>query len=87
MDEFESNEGRQLTKLEISLVNETGSRLKVTLWNNLADTFRGQQKVVAIKNGRVEGFEWGNGVSVSLDSSLYIDPDVPEALNLRKIEN
>lgn len=83
-DEFESLEGRELTKLVISLVNETGSQINVTLWNNLAKTFDGQQKVIAIKNGRIDEFEGNKGVSVSLDSSFIIDPDVPQASHLRR---
>lgn len=65
------------------LVNEHGSQLHVELFNNVAESFDGQDKVVAIISGRVNIYKDEISVLASLDSSIDYDLDVPEAENLK----
>lgn len=55
----------------------------MALWDKMADDFHGEKgQIVALKNVRIKQF---NGLSLSCSplTTVTIDPDIPEAMNLR----
>ncbi|GAB1313920.1 Replication factor A protein 1 [Madurella fahalii] len=70
-------------KRELTLVDDTGYSVRVTIWGKTASEFDASlESIVAFKGTRVGSF---NGRSLSLLSSgtMAIDPDIPEAHRLK----
>ena len=74
---------RKLSKRELNLVDRSGREVTCTLWGAEAEGFDGSNfPVVAIKGARVSDFG-GRSLSTMMSSLLLVDPDIPEAHQLR----
>ncbi len=75
--------GKELTKRDVTLVDQSLADVNLTLWGTTAETFDGANfPVVAIKGARVSDY---NGVSISSlsSSTLQVNPDLPQAHGLK----
>jgi len=75
--------GKQLTKRDLVLVDQSLTEVGLTLWGAEAETFDGSAKpVVAVKGAKVSDF---NGVPLAtmFSSVLQVNPDLPQAHTLR----
>uniref|UniRef100_A0A4W6BY09 Replication protein A subunit n=1 Tax=Lates calcarifer TaxID=8187 RepID=A0A4W6BY09_LATCA len=74
---------REVTKRTLSLMDMSGKVVTVTLWGEEAEKFDGSgQPIVAIKGAKLSDFG-GRSLSASFNSTLMINPDIPEAYKLR----
>ena len=70
-------------KRELSLVDDTGYQVRVTIWGKTATEFDGNpESVVAFKGTRVSDFG-GKSLSLLSSGTMAIDPDIPEAHKLK----
>eukprot|EP00301_Raphidiophrys_heterophryoidea_P021947 c6220_g1_i1.p1 GENE.c6220_g1_i1~~c6220_g1_i1.p1 ORF type:complete len:492 (-),score=113.07 c6220_g1_i1:188-1495(-) len=81
--QIKTRAGKDLDKREIQLVDFSGQVVKLTLWGQQAESFRGtgDAVVVAVKAARVSDFD-GRSLSVSLNSSFSVNPPIPETQQL-----
>ncbi|XP_012542011.1 replication protein A 70 kDa DNA-binding subunit [Monomorium pharaonis] len=76
--------GRELVKRDISIVDDSGTMVTVTLWGKQAEDFDGSDNtILAIKGARVGEFNGGKNLSLISSSVIEKDPDLPEAHKLR----
>ena len=74
---------KKLSKRELHLVDRSGREVTCTLWGAEAEGFDGSNfPVVAVKGARVSDFG-GRSLSTLMSSLLMVDPDIPEAHQLR----
>jgi len=75
--------GQELTKCDLTLVDDTGVEINLTVWGDKAKTapsdFAGQP-VAAFRRARVSDY---GGKSLSAGPSSEVNPDIPEAQQLR----
>lgn len=80
------NQGKSMPKREVTLVDEMGRSIGLTLWDNyvrtISEDLTAQHPVVAIRNCRVGDFQ-GRSLSTSRDSVIELNPDLHEANVLR----
>jgi replication factor A1 len=78
-----SKQGKELKKRDIVLVDESQVQIRLTLWAGDAELFDGTgHPVVAVKGCRLS--DWGGRSLSALSSSqIIINPDIPEAHQLR----
>ncbi|KAG8180228.1 hypothetical protein JTE90_016216, partial [Oedothorax gibbosus] len=70
---------KEMTKRDVKLVDRSNKEVNLTLWGKDAETFDGSSNpVVAVKGARVSDFN-GKSLSVSMSSSMQINPDIKEA--------
>ncbi|KAK3988644.1 hypothetical protein QBC44DRAFT_343141 [Cladorrhinum sp. PSN332] len=70
-------------KRDLTLVDSSGYSVKVTIWGKTATDFDGQpEQVVAFKGTRVSDFG-GRSLSLLSSGTMAIDPDIPEAHQLK----
>ena len=75
--------GNQIAKRDITIVDETGKAVTVTLWAGRAEAFNYPgHPVVAFKGCKVSDFG-GKSLSTLSGSSLSVSPDIPEAAHLK----
>lgn len=75
--------GKELTKREINVVDDSNCAINCTLWGKQAEDFEGTDNpVILIKSGRV-GDYMGRNISVGGNSVFQVNPDIPEAHKLR----
>jgi len=73
----------QLQKRNITLVDDTGCAIDLTLWGETAVNWNTEgSQVLAIKNVKVSEFS-GKSLSASFKSRFEINPDIPRAHELR----
>lgn len=78
---FTSKTGREMTKREVTLIDQTSSAIALTLWNDDARNFNGyDQPVVLVKGAKVGEFQGGKSLS---GGALKINPDIAEGHRLR----
>lgn len=74
---------REVSKRALSIIDETGKVVTVTLWGEEAEKFDGStQPVVAIKGARLSDFG-GRSLSALFSSTVMVNPDIPQAFRLR----
>lgn len=74
---------REVSKRTLSLMDMSGKMVTVTLWGEEAEKFEGSgQPIVAIKGAKLSDYG-GRSLSASFNSTLMINPDIPEAYKLR----
>lgn len=78
---------KEITKREITIVDHTQYAVRVTLWGKQAESFGtdesfGTNPVVAFKGVKVGDFG-GRSLSVYSNSTLSLNPDLPECYKLR----
>ncbi|KZO95312.1 replication factor-a protein [Calocera viscosa TUFC12733] len=75
--------GRSVPKREISIVDRSGFSCRLTLWGKSGETFQApDQPVIAFKGVRV-GDYGGRNLSFQSSSQMSINPDIPDAHQLR----
>lgn len=77
------NSGKPFEKRDLTLVDDTGYSVRITIWGKTANAFEtNPESVVAFKGAKVSDF---NGKSLSLLSSgtMSVDPDIPDAHRLK----
>lgn len=84
---FSSREGRELVKREITVADDSGASMVVTLWGDRAkkdDSVFDGKPLVSLKGVLVK--EWNGGRSGSLTEagSMTLNPETPEAETLRQ---
>lgn len=75
--------GKELQKCEVTLIDETGVQVKLTLWGQQALTAQNeiaQHNAVAFKRARVTDF---GGVSLS-GGNISVEPTIPETRTLKE---
>ncbi|PQE19476.1 replication factor-a 1 protein [Rutstroemia sp. NJR-2017a WRK4] len=70
-------------KRELTLVDDTGYSVKLTIWGKTATTFDANpESVVAFKGAKVSDFG-GRSLSLLSSGTMSLDPDIPEAHKLK----
>jgi len=77
--DFVSRAGKEMTKRDIVLVDQSATEVNVTLWGNTAREFAGEgNTIVAVKGARVSDF---SGVTLS-GGDLLLNPDIQQSHEL-----
>ncbi|KAI5303743.1 Replication factor A protein 1 [Ascosphaera pollenicola] len=75
--------GKPFDKRELTLVDNTGFSVRLTIWNDAAKTFNAAaDSIIAFKSVKVSDFG-GRSLSLLNSGTMTIDPDIPEAHRLR----
>lgn len=83
LGEIVTKQGKTLSKRELSLVDRSGYACQVTLWGKQAEGWNHHDNpVVSCKGLKLSDFG-GRSLSVSASSVMNINPDTPDAHNLR----
>jgi len=78
-----SKAGKELKKRDITIVDESQVQIRLTLWGVDAETFDGTGfPVVAVKGCRLSDWS-GRSLSALSSSQIIMNPDIPEAHQLR----
>ena len=78
-----SRDGRSFAKRDLTLVDQSGKAVTLTLWNEAAEKWdERRQPVLAAKGVKVSDFG-GRSLSAMQSSTVTPDPDIPEAHRLR----
>jgi len=76
-------DGRPFQKRELTLVDDTGYSVRVTVWGKIANNFDAQpESVVAFKGTKVSDFG-GKSLSLLSSGTMSLDPDIPDAHKLK----
>lgn len=76
-------DGKPFSKRDLTIVDDTGYSVRVTIWGKTAGNFEAQEEsVIAFKGTKVSDF---NGKSLSLLSSgtMSVNPDIPDSHRLK----
>ncbi|EIE20436.1 replication factor-a protein [Coccomyxa subellipsoidea C-169] len=88
---IQTREGKELMKRNISIRDDSGASVEITLWgtyssepgDQLEEVFNGGvHSVLALKNAKIGDYN-GRTLSTVSTTTLTVDPDVPEAGHLR----
>lgn len=82
--EFTSKKSnKEMTRREVTLVDKSMAECRLTFWNEEAVNFAGQVgNVIALKSVTINDFQ-GKSLSINRESTVSIDPDLPETHELR----
>ncbi|PFH60253.1 hypothetical protein XA68_11240 [Ophiocordyceps unilateralis] len=76
-------DGRPFQKRELTLVDDTGYSVRVTVWGKTASSFDVRpESVVAFKGTKVSDFG-GKSLSLLSSGTMTVDPDIPDAYRLK----
>ena len=74
---------KELKKREVHLADNSNASIAITLWGKQAEDFDGADNpVVLLKGGKLSDYN-GRTMSVLVNSTFQINPDIPEAHALR----
>lgn len=74
---------KELTKREITLVDDSNASINCTLWGKQAEDFDGSENpVVLVKSAKLGDYN-GRTLSVGTATVFQVNPDIPEAHRLR----
>lgn len=84
LTEFTSKKGNQMVKRDVTLVDASGTSVRLTLWGKVAQTFKEEEKgkVIAAKEARVSDFN-GKSLSLGFNGQVIYQPNLPEAYTLQ----
>ncbi|EFZ01765.1 replication factor-A subunit 1 [Metarhizium robertsii] len=75
--------GKPFQKRELTLVDDTGYSVRVTVWGKTANSFDANpESVVAFKGTKVSDFG-GKSLSLLSSGTMTVDPDIPDAHRLK----
>ncbi|KAI5278779.1 Replication factor A protein 1, partial [Ascosphaera aggregata] len=75
--------GKPFDKRELTLVDNTGFSVRMTVWNETARTFNAApEAIIAFKGVKVSDFA-GRSLSLLNSGTMSVDPDIAEAHRLR----
>lgn len=76
-------DGRPFQKRELTLVDDTGYSVRVTVWGKTATSFDANpESVVAFKGTKVSDFG-GKSLSLLSSGTMTVNPDIPDAHRLK----
>lgn len=75
--------GKELTKREITIVDDSNCAINATLWGKTAEDFDGSDNPVVLFKGAKVGDYNGKNLSVGGSALFQINPDIQEAHKLR----
>ncbi|XP_055353663.1 replication protein A 70 kDa DNA-binding subunit-like isoform X2 [Paramacrobiotus metropolitanus] len=78
--------GRDFTKRDLDIIDDTSTCVRVTLWGPQAEKYEKNvvlNKVVAIHGCRLAELNGTRSLSTSFDAIVEVDPDIPEGHKLR----
>lgn len=77
--------GTEFKKRELIIMDKSLASITVTLWNNVAESFKSDigRPVVLFKHVRVGEYGDGKTLTMGIDSAMQINPDLIEATQLR----
>ncbi|PNP44047.1 replication factor A1 [Trichoderma gamsii] len=76
-------DGRPFQKRELTLVDDTGYSVRVTIWGKTASAFdTNPESVVAFKGTKVSDFG-GKSLSLLSSGTMTVNPDIPDAYRLK----
>lgn len=76
-------DGRPFNMRELTLVDDTGFSVRVSIWGKTANSFDAQaESVVAFKGTKVSDFG-GKSLSLMSSGTMSVDPDIPDAHRLK----
>jgi replication factor A1 len=79
-----SKAGRDLTKREITLIDQSNAAITLTLWGEEAKNFEGfDQPVLLVKGAKIGEYNGGKTLGTAAGSSIKLNPDVEEGHRLR----
>lgn len=77
------NSGKPFSKRDLTLVDDTGYNIRLTVWGKTAETFDVPvESVIAFKGVRVSDFG-GRSLSLSSSGTMNPNPDIDEAFKLK----
>ncbi|KAK3181146.1 Replication factor A protein 1 [Lecanicillium sp. MT-2017a] len=75
--------GNPFQKRELTMVDDTGYSVRVTIWGKTASSFEAQpESVIAFKGTKVSDFG-GKSLSLLSSGTMTVDPDIPDAHRLK----
>lgn len=75
--------GKPYSKRELTLVDNTGYNVRLTIWGKTAESFEAPaESVVAFKGVKVSDFD-GRSLSLLSSGSMTVDPDIEDAYKLK----
>lgn len=75
--------GKPFQKRELTLVDDTGYSVRVTVWGKTANSFDANpESVIAFKGTKVSDFG-GKSLSLLSSGTMTVDPDIPDAHRLK----
>jgi replication factor A1 len=78
-----AKDGRSFSKRDLTLVDETGFSVRLTVWGKTAENFEVQpESVVAFKGAKVSDFD-GKSLSLLSSGTMSVHPDIPDAHRLQ----
>ncbi|KAI9254812.1 hypothetical protein BY458DRAFT_424423, partial [Sporodiniella umbellata] len=76
--------GRPTNKRELTVGDESGKSVRLTLWDKIAEEFdSSNHPIIAVRGVRVSDFN-GRSLSLSASGTLKVNPDIPETKKLRQ---
>jgi len=75
--------GKELSKREVVLVDDSNYSISATLWGKTAEDFDGSENPVILLKGAKVGEYNGKNLSVGGATVMQINPDIPESFKLR----
>ena len=76
-------DGRPFQKRELTVVDDTGYSVRVTVWGKTANSFDAQpESVVAFKGTKVSDFG-GKSLSLLSSGTMSVNPDIPDSHRLK----
>ncbi|KAF7544573.1 hypothetical protein G7046_g9758 [Stylonectria norvegica] len=76
-------DGRPFQKRELTLVDDTGYSVRITVWGKTANSFEAPlESVIAFKGTKVSDFG-GKSLSLLSSGTMAVDPDIPDAHRLK----
>ena len=78
-------QGRQLSKRDVILADNSGYQIPLTLWGNEAENFNegSINSIVAVKNAKINEFSGSRQITTGQNCQVLTNPDIPEAHSLR----
>ncbi|KAG5921079.1 hypothetical protein E4U61_007153 [Claviceps capensis] len=77
------NSGKPFEKRDLTLVDDTGYSVRITIWGKTANAFEtNPESVVAFKGAKVSDFG-GKSLSLLSSGTMSVDPDIPDAHRLK----
>lgn len=76
-------DSRPFQKRELTVVDDTGYSVRVTIWGKTANSFEAStESVIAFKGTKVSDFG-GKSLSLLSSGTMNVDPDIPDAHRLK----
>lgn len=84
VQKFTSRANKELTKREITLIDQSNASISLTLWGNEAVTFNDfDNPVVFLKGAKLGEYNGGKTLGALQSTVIKINPELPEGIRLR----